>query len=130
MKEQEIIDKIKALQVASDFINDLIKKLKDELDELSHQSKEERFLDLIQGLEKKEDNAEYPDSILYLKDGNLIIKIKKDIAYIRYEGFWDVFETEYNMEYKDIQSFMNNMMEKYLDCIGVTTGPFITGNIL
>jgi hypothetical protein len=89
-------------------------------------TKEERFLQLIEGLTLKTDykDREYPDSVFYYKQNLVMIEIiEKKIAWIRYDGFWNIFEKEYNMDYDKTREFMNNMIEIHLNRKVITSNP-------
>ena len=60
-------------------------------------------------------NESYPDEINYMKpDGSWIMQQdnKYDRLWIRYDGFWEVLESKFCMEYTDIQNLIQAMVER------------------
>ena len=56
-----------------------------------------------------------PDEINYMKpDGTFIMQQdnKHDKLWIRYDGFWNVLESKFDMEYTEIQNLIQAMVER------------------
>lgn len=85
-------------------------------------TKEEMFFELIQGLTAKWDKEEYPDSIFYFKGDISWFEYNEETRYVwvRYHGFWEVFEEEYRLDYQDAKDFLKDMLEEYFKWEGVT----------
>jgi len=106
--------------------------------------KEKLFLKLIEGFEWKYSAQEYPSSLFGFKGKEFLFEIynskelnqQKIIANYRfgseqdlkntefwfnYDKIWSVFESKFGMNYSEIQSFMNGMVEKHFKIRGVTT---------
>ncbi len=100
------------------------------------EEKEKLFLEFIEGFEWKYDIEEYPNSLFVFKGDIYFFEIfnsealnqKKIIANYRfgleqdlknysfwfnYDKIWSVFESKFGMNYTEIQSFMNGMVEKH-----------------
>ncbi len=59
--------------------------------------------------------SEYADWLFFMNSENLNIlqfETKKRILYVRYSNFWEVLETKYNLEYSDIQPFIQSLVEE------------------
>ena len=89
----------------------------EELNELIESSqkttKEERFLELFQGLQMRSDIEEYPNSVFYFRGDILIAEIRNSSLWISYLEVWCIFEEEFNMKYSEIQGFIKSMVEKH-----------------
>ncbi len=85
-------------------------------------SKEERFRELIGDLYTGDYYVRisintFPNAYhLYNSKGEWLIDYEQDIGYawIQQDRIWLIFENEYNMEFKDIQVFMEDMLCKYI----------------
>jgi len=116
----------------------LVKKV-DDMNE-----KEKLFLELIEGFEWKYSAQKYTGSLFGFKGKEILFEIynskelnqQKMIAnyrfgseqylkntkfWIDYDKTWSVFESKFGMNYAEIQSFMNGMVEKHFKMRGVTT---------
>lgn len=75
---------------------------------------EKFFLSTIEGLSIKL-SEKHPNSIFYKKEGEVLIEqCKNGIIYIKDDGFWSVFKTQFNMDYEQIKAFTKNMFETHL----------------
>jgi hypothetical protein len=106
--------------------------------------KEKLFLELIEGFEWKCDIKKYPNFLFGFKDDICLFEIhnhsglnqNKIIANYRfvleqdlknadfwfdYDKIWSVFESKFGMNYNEIKSFMNGMVEKHFKMKGFTT---------
>src|ERR1035437_9799657 len=73
----------------------------------------------------------YPNSVFYIKndggtDGGkneiLFEKYEKnEVFYIKHAGIWEVFETRFGMQYADIQTFTQDILEELLKFQGYKT---------
>lgn len=92
-------------------------------------TKEERFYKLIQGLILKEDKKEFPGNIFYFKGDKFWLEYneKNRYVWVRYDGFWDVFEEDYGLGYQEIKDFLKGMLESHFKWEGVT--PISLSNI-
>ena len=81
--------------------------------------KEDRFLELIDDLEVKN----YPDSVFLFKGDFFLFEqdSKNDRFWVNYYEIWSVFESEYHMNYEEIQSFIKYMGGKTFQNEGVNT---------
>lgn len=92
-------------------------------------SKEERFLELIQGIDISRpivDFEQYPSSMFWVdKDGNYIAEydFKDSRFWFSDNRIWSVFESEFGLNYNEIQDFTKTMVEKHFKIKGVTTWP-------
>ena len=58
-------------------------------------------------------NESYPDEINYMKpDGTWIMQLdnKSKKLWIRFDGFWEVLESKFSIEYEDIQILVHSMV--------------------
>lgn len=100
--------------------------LQAELDILNKITPEERFAELIQGLEVRTNLAEYPDSVFFFKKKERWMEYneKNQTFYLNCDKIWSVFENEFRFNYNDIKEFTSRMVEKHFKYRGVTTlGP-------
>ena len=83
---------------------------------------EEFFLSIFKKLTTKKSDK-YPNSIFFMDGEKCFAEQdnKNKYFWIRYEDFWQVFETKFNMNYKETQAFLNGMLEKHLKLEGFTT---------
>ena len=90
------------------------------------ETKELIFLDLVKDLERKEDRVKYPDRVLWFnKNGEGMFEHNEEngIMWCSITRVWSVFVSRFNMNYYDVQEFMNGMVEKHFKLKGVTTIP-------
>ena len=108
-------------------------------------TKEERFIELVTGLEIKINDQIYPNSMFWFKGDECFFELslensglspKQAIIYWRFtnknldckQGFfwcsysnvWYIFETEFDMKYNETKDFIKNMMENYIKIKNVT----------
>ena len=112
MNKQQALEKIEALKRE---ISDLEK-----ITNQSDLSKEERFLQLIDGLTIKIDKEKYSDSIFFFKGNDYYFEIEKTDIWCSYDQVWSVFKREYGMNYDGIQVFIKDMVERHFKMNGVT----------
>lgn len=100
----------------------------DELNELIENSqkitKEQRFLELFQGLEIKSDIEKYPDSVFFFRGDEFILEIKNSHLWVSYTKVWRVFKDEFHMNYSETKEFIKDMVEKHFKWKGLTTGSY------
>ena len=75
------------------------------------------------------EHPDYPDSIFYRKDGQVIMEIDKKYMQflIDYDTIWSFFEKVFSMEYDEIQQLMNTWLEETFNLKGFT--PIFSNNI-
>lgn len=65
-------------------------------------------------------NVDFPDSIFYKKDGEVIFEIKKfnfektSYFLVDYDKIWSAFDNKLNLNFDDTQSFIKNVVEDAL----------------
>lgn len=96
----------------------LLEKLKEiqEIIDKPEITKEQRFLEILNGCEIKIDKEKYPDSVFFFKNGECYFEIQKSIIWCKYKYVWSIFETEFLMDYTDIQSFIKGQVEEHFKC--------------
>lgn len=114
MKKQQAQEQFDKLMIEAEKLRSIIKD--------SDKAKEEKFFELIQNLTLKWDKANSPNSIFYFKEGKFWLEYdeKKCCVWIRYNGFWEVFEKVYKLNYYEIVDFMGVMLEEHFKWEGVT----------
>ena len=113
MNKQQALNKI-----------ELLKKELDELQKIVDKptiSKEERFLQLIDGLTVKIDQKKYPNSVFLFKGNHFYFEIEKTYIWCSYYKVWSVFEKEYEMEYADVQVFIKDQLEEHFKIKDLTS---------
>ena len=83
-------------------------------------TKEERFLELINGCEIKIDKAKYPNSVFFFKGDKYFFEIEKQYLWCSYVNVWSVFESEFKLGYDEIKSLIKSMVEEHFKMKGVT----------
>lgn len=86
-------------------------------------SKEERFWELIlQTNSIKIDKEKYPTSTFGFMGEKFLWEYdsKNGYLWLSWKLIWSVFETEYGLQYDDIQSFIKKEVEDHFKCKGVT----------
>lgn len=82
--------------------------------------KEKLFLELFQNLTMKSDIDRYPNSVFYFRGDELFLEIEKSYLWVSYKHIWTIFEREFSMNYTEIQSFIQSMVEKHFNWKGLT----------
>lgn len=108
--------------------------------------KEKLFLELIEGFQWKYDLEECPDSLFVFKDNECIFEIwsaksinqkkiissyrlriyqvlKKDDVWFDNSKLWSIFKSKFEMEHGDIESFIEEMIEKHFKIRAIDNSP-------
>jgi hypothetical protein len=96
-----------------------IKALEAELEELKKAgSSARRFWELMSGTEVKADFDKYPRTLFGFRDSECVWKFdfKDNCLWLRYSTVWSVLETEYNLDYNDVQALVRSEVEKHFNC--------------
>ena len=72
---------------------------------------EERFWQIMNGCEIYTEK-ESPNSILFMKDGNLYFELENSTLWCSYINVWSVLKNEFTLEYNQIQSLIRNQVEE------------------
>jgi hypothetical protein len=88
-------------------------------------TKEQRevFLDIMSKITCTKTDNSYPDSIFYMDNDSVYMEqdLKTNDFYIRYYGFWRVFETKFDLNYYEISELLRGLLEHHLKCEVNTT---------
>jgi hypothetical protein len=87
----------------------------------------QRFLELLNGCEIKIDKEKHPNSLFFFKNGENYFEIEKEYFWCRYKYVWAIFESEFSMNYLQIQAVIKEAVEEHFKCKGST--PVILANI-
>ena len=82
----------------------------------SRLSDEERFfLETIDGIEPFKSDK-YPQSIFWKKNDTILLDMDYKLGCLRvnYKLIWSVFENKYGYDYNDIQSFVEDMVDRHI----------------
>jgi hypothetical protein len=105
---------------------DQLKKREAELMEILNKPErtpEQFFLEVMSSVNRIVfDKKEYPDSTFFFSGEKLILEIEKSNTWLRYAEFWYVFQSEFSMEFNEIQYFIKNQLEKHFKIKDVTAG--------
>lgn len=84
---------------------------------------EQRFAELIQGLEIKTDLENYPDSIFYFRGNEYWAEYdsKNNYFWLSYSKMWSVFEKKYGLNYEQVKELIGKKVEEHFKRKGVTT---------
>lgn len=91
---------------------------------------EKRFLELMnQGLTLKID-SEKNGIKYYDKNNNWVITIcfESKIIWFNYYDFWSKFESEFSLNHQQVMNFLNDKIDRYLNCKGFITVNLIMNN--
>jgi len=85
-------------------------------------TKEEVFLEMINGLtiDTETFKKSHPNSKFFIKDKKCFLELEKSDLWCDYDNIWSVFESQFDMNYKQIQDFIKDMVEEHLNMNGVT----------
>src|SRR5690606_9946627 len=111
-----------------------IEALEAEIAELKKPEKTagQRFWELVSGTEVKFDFDKWPHTIFGFRGHNYVWEFDFENSYLwlRYSTVWSVLETEYSLNYNDVQALVRSEVEEHLKCRGLTSqcekGPFVS----
>jgi hypothetical protein len=105
-------------------IKEKIKELEKQIEELKKEEMEQLFKSLLNGLEIEIDD-DHPKSLFYKKNSKVFFQLfrgsKKTYFICDYNLVWSIFEKKYNLNFYEIQEFINRMVEKHLKMSKVTS---------
>ena len=76
---------------------------------------ENLFLELVVDLKIKIDEKKYPNCVYLFKNDEFYFhfNLKNSSFYVAYDKIWSIFQSKFQLNYSDIQSFMKYMLEKH-----------------
>src|SRR5690606_6103493 len=82
----------------------------------------QRFWELVSGTELKVDFETYPNRIFGFRGDEYVWEYDFENSYLwlRYSTVWSVLETEYSLDYNDVQVLVRSEVEEHFKCRGVT----------
>jgi len=82
----------------------------------------QRFWELVSATEVKFDFAKWPHTIFGFRGHNYVWEFDFENSYLwlRYSTVWSVLETEYSLDYNDVQALVRSEVEEHLKCRGLT----------
>ena len=86
-------------------------------------TKEARFFDLCQGLILKIDKKKYPNSIFFFNSKDEFFfeyDSKSKYLWCSHSRIWSVFDSEYGLNYQQIQAFIKGAVEEHFKCKEIT----------
>ena len=74
--------------------------------------------EILNKVKPKVDEEKYPNNIFYFIEEQLYIQqdLKNRTFWVRYDNFWSIFETKYNLKTQEIQVFLNHLLEEHFKC--------------
>jgi len=95
-------------------------------------TKEEVFLEMINGLtiDTETFKKERPNSKFFIKDKKCFLELEKSDLWCDYDNIWSVFESQFDMNYKQIQGFIKDMVKEHLNMKGVTPEFFEPASVI
>ena len=100
--------------VSITLTDEQLKHIDEELKKKNNEvSAEEFFLSMWNGCEIKFDFSK-SDSVFMLKNGEVLFEqdLKNERFWCKHSTIWSVFETEYSMNYSQIQLFIKGILER------------------
>jgi hypothetical protein len=82
----------------------------------------ERFMQLVDGLEILPKKKQWPNYLFFAKNGEIWFELnqKNNNLWCRYETVWRVFETEFGINYNEIQIIIQEQVEQAYGLKGIT----------
>ena len=106
-------------------VNDLVYQAKNVDIKKDFCTKEQRktFNDIVSKFTGTKKYDKYPDSVFYMVGDSIYMEqnLKTNDLYIRYNDFWLVFETKFNLNYQEITDLLHGLLEEYQNCKVNTT---------
>ena len=69
---------------------------------------------------KEKTSKDYPDSIFWIKDGEIIVEIKKSKDVWVLDSVWNSISDMFSLEYDDTKSVIKSWLEKHYKLGGLT----------
>src|SRR5690606_33099812 len=81
----------------------------------------QRLWELVSGTEIKFDFDKYPRTLFGFRDGEYLWEFDfiSNYLWLRYSTVWFVLETEYSLDYNDVQALVRSEVEEHFKCRGV-----------
>lgn len=111
------------------YVNKVVEEIADTIKETTYKEEiiekdfatkyqREVFLDILNKVTCLKKLDEYTDSVFYIINDSIYMEqdLKTDNFYIRYNGFWSVFETKFNLNCQEISNLLHGLLEEYLKC--------------
>ena len=78
----------------------------------------QRFWELVSGTELKVDFETYPNRIFGFRGDEYVWEYDFENSYLwlRYSTVWSVLETEYSLDYNDVQVLVRSEVEEHFKC--------------
>ena len=82
----------------------------------------ERFWELVSDTTLKFDFVRYPNTIFGFRDGKYVweFDFRNNYLWLRHSTVWYVLETEYSLDYNDVQALVRSEVEEHFKCRGLT----------
>ena len=104
-------------------LEDAIKMFGDNTNIIKH-AYENNLLDYLNNFKDLEvvESEKYPNSIFYKKNGVVVMELNKKtkICWFDYDNIWSFFDIVFDMEYQEIQGFLNKWLEDTFNLKGYT----------
>lgn len=111
------------------YANKVVEEICDTIKETSHKeeiiekdfaTKEQRetFNEIMSKVTCLKKSDKYPDCVFYMVGDSVYMEhdLKTHIFYIRYNNFWRVFRTEFNLNHQEIGELLRCLLEEHLNC--------------
>lgn len=101
------VDKMFNVNIEKDIENDFATK-----------EQRDTFNDIMNKITVNKIHKENPVNVYYMV-GNSIYVVQDTITgdvYIRYSDFWEVFETKFKLNYKEIRELIQRLLEEHFKC--------------
>jgi hypothetical protein len=73
----------------------------------------------FKGFEVKK-SSEYPDSIFWVKDGEIIVDIEKSKTFWLKQDIWNTISSMFSLKDDEVKSYINKWLEEHLNLVGLT----------
>ena len=129
LDEQSLLGKeylsISEIKNILEQVNNLLSNVETNENKKDFCTKEQRdtFNEIMSKITGTKNSDEYTDSVFYMVGDSVYMEqeLKTDNFYIRYDDFWSVFKTKFNLNYQEISQLLRGLLEQHLNCKVNTT---------
>jgi hypothetical protein len=121
-KESLTIDEFKTIL---EQVNNLVSNVEttEVMKDFCTEEQRETFNEIVNKITGTKKSYKHPNSVFYMVGDSVYMEqdLKTNDFYIRYYGFWRVFETKFDLNYYEISELLRGLLEHHLKCEVNTT---------